>query len=510
MSAAISVTDVFRIYQTAEGDAPALQGVTLTVAPGEIVAIIGPSGSGKSTLLRIVAGDEHPDAGRAVVLGNPLRAMTPAALASFRAQELGVIDQYAERTIAPDATSRDAVAVQLQLLGTDRSAALARADELLARVGLASRVAQRVRDLSGGQRQRVAIAAAVAHRPKLLLADEPTGELDAVSAEAVHALIVHLVREEEATAVLVSHDPAIGSIADRVLTIADGRLAMEQGAAGASLVVSPSGWVQLPERVRRDSGVAERVTVGQSDGGIILRGEGSHAPTTLLRSTAIPAGGADQPVIAELDAVTVQYGPGMPLAVNALSARLAAGTLTVVTGPSGSGKTTLVNVLCGQVRPTDGVCRVTGIDLETLDEDDLADLRRRTLAVVEQDIGLVPFLTIRENVAFGLALRGRDNDGVDDLIDRLGLSHRADQRVERLSAGERQRVALARALAVGPQLVIIDEPTSRLDRSGADAVVDLIADVATNGLCVVCATHDPALIARADHRIDLAGGTVDS
>lgn len=504
MNDAVSVTDVFRIYQTADGDAPALQGVTLTVAPGELVAIIGPSGSGKSTLLRIIAGDEKPDAGQAVVLGRALRTLVPAALASFRAHELGVIDQYAERTIAPDATSRDAIALQLQLLGTDRATALERADDLLARIGLAPHAAQRVRELSGGQRQRVAVAAAIAHRPKLLLADEPTGELDSASAAAVHALIAQLVRHEGATAILVSHDPAVGRFADRVLTIADGRLAVEQSAAGTSLVVSTSGWVQLPESVRRDSGVAQRVTVDRANGGIVLRGDAPHLSTTFPAPPTTPNAGPERSVIAELEAVTVRYGPEMPPALNALTACFSAGTLTAVTGPSGSGKTTLVNVLCGRVRPSDGICRVTGIDLDTLDDDGLADLRRRVIAVVEQDIGLVPFLTIRENIAFGLALRGRDDDALDDLMKRLGIAHRADQRVERLSAGERQRVALARALAVSPRLLIIDEPTSRLDRASADAIVEIIAGIVGEGPCVVCATHDPALISQAGRHLDLA------
>ena len=502
---AIDINDAFRIYQTPDGDAPALQGVTLHVPVGEILAIVGPSGSGKSTLLRILAGLERPDAGSVEVLGERPATMSRAALSRFRGRRLGVVEQHAEHSVSPDARCRDAVAVQLQILGEDAQAARRRADDILARVGLADVTRHRVRALSGGQRQRVAVAAAMAHGAELLLADEPTGELDARSADEVHRLIASLVREHGTTAVLVSHDDAVGSIADRVITIADGRFAAERAgpSGGVSLVVSASGWVQLPRELRARTGVGDRVDAISSADGLVLRGDGEPANITTPAPASDGLAGGTSEVIGRLDAVTVRYPGTQRPAVSGLTLELSAPSLAVMHGPSGSGKTTVLNLLAGLVAPTEGQSLVAGVDLATLNDDALADLRRDTIGMVEQDVGLVPFLTARENVAFGLAVRGRAGDGaVDEWLLRLGLAHRAAQRVERLSGGERQRVALARALVCRPRLLLVDEPTSRLDRTNAALITEVLADYARSA-CVLSATHDADLIARATTRIAL-------
>lgn len=506
---AVSVTDVFRVYQTPDGDAPALQGVSLDVAVGEIVAIIGASGSGKSTLMRVLTGAERPDAGQVRVLGQQPALMSSRALATFRATRVGVMDQHAEHTVSPDARCRDAVSLQMELLGTPRPNALARADALLEHVGLGAYASTRVRDLSGGQRQRVAVVAALAHGPQLFLADEPTGELDATSADAVHSLIRTLVREGGATAVLVSHDAAIASVADRVVRIGEGRLATEQlaGADAPTLVVSTGGWVQLPASLRRAAGIGARVHATAGDDGVALRPDGDAVGDAPEGALPAPSNREPRTVIAQLVDVTAGYADAPPV-LHGLTVDFSAGTLTAVSGRSGSGKTTLMNLLGGFLHARTGRCAVLDEELRTLGDADLARLRRDAIAIVDQDIGLVPFLSARENVELGLWLRGRPVAPAVGWLLRLGLGARLGQRVERLSAGECQRVALARALVAAPRLLLIDEPTSRLDRESADVVIGLIRDITTElGICTICATHDEHLIAVADHRLDLDAGT---
>ena len=228
MSAAIEVADAFRIYDAGAAATVALQGLDLALEAGEIVVVLGPSGSGKSTLLRVLAGLDRLSAGTARVLGTDLGGLDAAAAAGFRADHVGLLDQHYARSLSADLSCRHSVALQLELFGTPPAASRAAADELLARVGLVDRADDLPERLSGGEQQRVAVCAAVAHRPGLLLADEPAGELDAENAGVVYRLLGELVHGAGATAVIVSHDAAAASIADRLVHIRDGLVELEE------------------------------------------------------------------------------------------------------------------------------------------------------------------------------------------------------------------------------------------------------------------------------------------
>ncbi|HET7806956.1 MAG TPA: ATP-binding cassette domain-containing protein, partial [Gaiellaceae bacterium] len=191
-----------------------------------------------------------------------------------------------------------------------------------------------------------------------------------------------------------------------------------------------------------------------------------------------------------------------------LDAVFESGRLTVVTGPSGSGKTTLLHLLAGLDLPDAGEVRVAGAEVQALDRAARAELRRREVALVPQQSGLVPFLSARENVELGLEIRGLAADPHEPLA-AVGLSERAGQRVSRLSAGEQVRVAIARALAVRPSLLLVDEPTARLDQANALRLAALLTTLAReSGAAVVCATHDPVVIEQADGRLSLAAEPV--
>src|SRR5262249_3171011 len=176
--------------------------------------------------------------------GEDLARMRPRAAAAFRARNLGVLDQHYARSLSPELTCREAVGLRLALRGRAPAECDRRAEELLERVGLRDRADDLPASLSGGEQQRVAVCASLAHRPRLLLADEPGGELDAASAEAVYRLIAELVRELGSTALVVSHDPGATAIADRLVTIRDGRLGEEALPGGRSrIVVGRGGWL---------------------------------------------------------------------------------------------------------------------------------------------------------------------------------------------------------------------------------------------------------------------------
>jgi ABC-type lipoprotein export system ATPase subunit len=190
-----------------------------------------------------------------------------------------------------------------------------------------------------------------------------------------------------------------------------------------------------------------------------------------------------------------------------MSHRFARQRLTVVVGRSGSGKSTLLRLIAGLDLPDAGDVLIDAQPLTGQDREQLAALRRRRIGYMPQEPTTVDFLSARDNIVLGLELRGASPAAgaqtANALLAAVGMADRVDQRVHRLSAGEVQRVALARAMATARGLLILDEPTSRLDENSADLVASLIAQAAKAGQTVICATHDPRLTEQADERLDL-------
>jgi ABC-type lipoprotein export system ATPase subunit len=509
---AVELDHVFRVYPTEEGGSAALQGLTFTVAEGEIVVVFGPSGSGKTSMLRILAGLDRPSAGRVDVLGVDLRRLRRRRLDDFRGRFLGYADQHYGSALAGELTARELIALPLALAGVPSSAQLERADALLEVVGLADRAGAHPSELSGGEQQRIAVAAAVARRPRLLLADEPTAELDSQSAARVYGLIERVVRDESASAIVVSHDPASVAIADRIVHVRDGRVSAEtgrDGREGESIVVGRGGWIRLPEEFLQRSRIVTRAQARVEGSEIVISGDElvpEPAEADGGRRPRRPRDGA----VAELRDVGKLFGSGprRTEVFDGFSARLSQGRFTVVTGPSGSGKSTLLNLLAGLEVPDEGEVVVVGEVLSGLDRTARAELRRTRLGVIAQDARLVPFLTAHENVALALGTRGLSDTEADkaasEALASVGLAELAGQRVARLSLGERQRVAIARAIAGRPELLLADEPTARLDAANAQQVGALLARlVDERGTTIVCATHDPLVIEQADEELQL-------
>ena len=201
-----------------------MKNVSFQVQPGETVAIVGPSGSGKTTLLGLLAGLDRPSGGRVLLDGTDMGALSEDARAKLRREKIGFVFQSFQ--LIPTLTARENVAVPLDLAGTGGGAA--RADELLERVGLGGRGHHYPTQLSGGEQQRVAVARAFIHRPSILFADEPTGNLDAATGERVIELMMELNREIGTTLVLVTHDPDLARRARRVIRLADGAVVSDE------------------------------------------------------------------------------------------------------------------------------------------------------------------------------------------------------------------------------------------------------------------------------------------
>ncbi len=517
--AVVELRDVFCVHRTNEGDAAALAGTNLELARGELLCLLGPSGAGKSTLLRVVAGIQPPSAGVVRLLGRDIGRMPARSRSRLRHELVGFLGQHTETALSPDLRMRDAVGLPLALRGVPRRERRTRVGELFEAAALADRADALPGELSGGERQRFALCAALAHRPALLLADEPTGELDDASADAIRALIVELARTNGTSVILVTHDPATAEVADRTLAIRDGRIVGDRRGGQEALVIN-DGWLRLPAEVLTQAGIGRRARVRPTpDGVIVTRADGDSGPPGSAGSAGLsPASARPQPPVlwapvkVELCSVARTYGHGLTRrdVLGGLTHDFAPGQLTAITGRSGAGKTTLLKLVGGLDHPSSGQVTLDGQPLGDRTGEQLASLRRERIGYLSQEPAPIGFLSAEENAALVLRIRGWDADAAAEraaqALTRVGLADRARQRVHRLSAGEAQRLALARALASARGLLIVDEPTSRQDERNARAVAVLLAAAAhEEGQTVICATHDPAVIRQADHVVVLAG-----
>ena len=270
--ALIVCDNLVKIYKVADLEVVALQGLDLLVESGEFIALVGASGSGKSTLLNILGGLDVPSAGRVVVAGHELADMGSREQTRYLRHVIGFIWQQTARNLLPYLTAAENVALPMVLDGVGARDRTALAHDLLEQVGLADRATHRPATMSGGEQQRVAIAVALANRPEVLLADEPTGELDTTTAHEIFELLRRLNGELGVTIVVATHDALISDQVDRTVSIRDGRVSSEvlrQRSISAEgdhhveateyAVLDRAGRLQLPRAQVEALGLARRV-----------------------------------------------------------------------------------------------------------------------------------------------------------------------------------------------------------------------------------------------------------
>ena len=287
--------NLVRIYQTCTSrngsiEVQALKGLDLLVAEGELVALVGASGSGKSTLLNILAGVDPPTAGRARVDGWDLLAMTRRQRVSYRRHVVGLVRQQAARNLVPYLTAAQVVDLPLTIAGAGRRQRRARVAELLEAVGVPHCADRRPERMSGGEQQRVSVCVALANAPRVLLADEPTGELDSESSAQVFEAFRTVNREFGTTVVVVTHDPEVSGRVARTVAIRDGRTSSEvlrpadqldggldgEGAAEEYAVMDRAGRVQVPREYREALALANRVRLTLEADHVSIRPDGAR------------------------------------------------------------------------------------------------------------------------------------------------------------------------------------------------------------------------------------------
>ncbi len=286
--------NLVKIYKMADLEIVALQGLDLVVEEGELMALVGPSGSGKSTLMNTLGGLDRPSAGRVTVDGRDLLKMSDAKLNKYRREEVGFVWQQPGRNLISYMSAIENVMLPMTITGVGAREKKRRANELLEMVGLGHRKRHHLTELSGGEQQRVAIAVALSNYPRLLLADEPTGEVDSQMAQEILSTLRNLNRELGVTIIIVTHDPQIASEVDRVIAIRDGRTstettrqvlkplsALENDQEGDDIehevtyeelvVLDTAGRLQVPRDYLEEFGIGDRARVEVTDEGILIR-----------------------------------------------------------------------------------------------------------------------------------------------------------------------------------------------------------------------------------------------
>ena len=495
----LSVKDLVKTYSSGGTPFTALNQVNLEVRKGEFLGITGKSGAGKTTLLNVVSGVTEITAGSIIFCAAegssadqsiPIHALNEDQLALWRGQNVGIVYQSFE--LMPTLSLVENVMLPPDLSGSYQpQATYQRALELLDVVGIAEHAQKIPAHISGGQKQRVAIARALMNDPKLIIADEPTGSLDSLTAETILQIFERLV-EQGKTVVMVTHDESLAPRFSRWLQIKD-------------------GVIQLPTDNSLKNNHPE-VASSRTN-----RAIESYLETADVQSEK-PSGWNTQPVDAPavvLKDVQKIYenASGKFLALKQINLQINYGRFISIVGKSGSGKSTLLNMITGIDHPTHGEVAVANEPIYQMSESKRSEWRGRNLGVVFQFFQLLPMLTLLENVMLPMDYckvysKQVRRERARELLGLVGVADQVDKLPSAVSNGQQQSAAIARALATDPPIIVADEPTGNLDSRSAENILDLFRDLTQRGKTVLIVTHDSSITQRTDQTITITDGEI--
>ncbi|MGL4243276.1 MAG: dipeptide ABC transporter ATP-binding protein [Beijerinckiaceae bacterium] len=517
----ISVRNLTTSFRTDGVWRPVVRDLSFDIAPRETVAVVGESGSGKSvtalSIMRLVPTVNGKVEGSVRLGDRELTTLSEAEMRKVRGNEISMIFQEPMTSLNPVLTIGFQIAETLRFhRGLDQTAAEAEALRILDTVRIpaaASRFHEYPHRFSGGMRQRVMIAMALACRPKLLIADEPTTALDVTIQAQILELIKELQEELGMAVMFITHDMGVvAEVADRMVVMLKGD-AVEQGTAADVFAAPKHPYTRaLLSAVPKLGSMADRARPMRFPTVDIRTGEAddpSETPDTVKA--------AERPLLEVANLVTrfdLRGGvlgrvTGRVHAVENVSFSLHAGETLALVGESGCGKSTTGRTILRLIEPTSGTVAFEGRDVASLPKQELRAMRRRMQMIFQDPFAsLNPRKTVGAAIAepiivHGLADKEEAGRRVAALLSRVGLApDMADRLPHEFSGGQRQRLCIARALALAPRLIVADEAVSALDVSIKAQVVNLMLDLqAEMGLAYLFISHDMAVVERVSHRV---------
>ena len=492
----IQMQSVVKTYSMGAVPFVALNNIDIDIKQGEFLGITGKSGAGKTTLLNMISGVSEITSGNILFhwVGNespspsiPIHSLSEDKLALWRGENLGIIYQSFE--LMPTLSLVENVMLPPDFLGAYHpTISKKRALELLELVEIADHAYKIPAHISGGQKQRVAIARALVNDPHLIIADEPTGNLDSVTAETIFQIFEKLVSQGK-TIVMVTHDESFASRFSRQLQIADG-VVTDPSKNGASFVGQKEAAMDIERAVHHMS--KSRIEVASTS-----RQHHDQTPAIVLRNVE----------------KVYENSAGKFVALKSINLQLNYGQFISIVGKSGCGKSTLLNMITGIDHPTNGDVIIGDEHLYKMSESKRALWRGKNMGVVFQFFQLLPTLTLLENTMLPMDYCNMYSfyerpDRAMELLKMVGLEDHANKLPTAISSGQQQSAAIARALATDPSIILADEPTGNLDSRSADNILNLFENLAKNGKTILIVTHDPSITQRTDQTIILSDGEI--
>jgi len=500
-------------FQYRLSDRPALDGATLGQQAGTLLALMGRTGAGKSTLAmclnaavpRFFKGEFS---GGVVVRGQPVSDASPPELAA----QVGIVFQDFECLLVSTDVSRE-MAFAPENLGVQSDEIHARSRRCLDLVGLSEAESKEPHTLSGGQKQRLAIASVLAMEPQLLVLDEPTTDIDPAGKADILRIADDLVQQGVAVLLIVD-EAELARSAERVAILSEGKVVTEGPADDvlADITLLEAHGIRPPqigELLAKLGARPHARTLSEAE--VVIRGlERSFSQEVYAKLVAGDRRpDIDAPAAIQVVELSHAYETGVE-SLTDVSLELRRGEFAAVIGQNGSGKTTLVKHLVGLIQPPRGRVRVNGEDVSERTASQLSG----TIGLVFQNPDHQIFSeTVADEVAFGPRNRGLPEDEIPDTVSRVlevvGLTGREQADPFALTKGERQRLAVASTLAMGPEIIILDEPTTGLDYEDLRSMMGLLRDLNEQGRTIVIVTHSMWVVAEYAHRaIVMAEGRI--
>ncbi|NHJ86867.1 MAG: ATP-binding cassette domain-containing protein [Asgard group archaeon] len=540
----IECYDVIKIYSDEEEGTKvaALRGIDLNIKEGELVSVIGPSGSGKTTLIKILAGIENISSGEVIVDGKDLTMLKNRDLLKYRLNTIGLVHQMPERTLFLSGTVMDNLTFSASLYSKDHSYNKTNNKLILEQLGIDHLADRRVSFLSGGEMIRTAIACMLAKKTKVILCDEPTGQLDSVNTEIVKSLLRKISHDFKTTVLVVTHDLRFLKGVDRTCEIHSGRVSslynleeLERQSFSDYPIeyiaqIDSSQSVRLPDtiynllRLRKSL----KFSINEDATIIIKHPEGLEPEKSgvlerkkrkTLKISDLPEDYFDNKDIdINLNNVSKIYS-ARKLKVPALTdvtLKFYNGEFAFIIGPSGSGKSTLIKIMTGMEPLTNGEITITDTNLNKLDDGQRALFRRMHFGIVSQQGDLHPTITVMKNLFLKQIIEGNyinlkkyPKTNIDNILEKFQITHRQNSYPLEISGGELQRASLAVAQFDNPSILVLDEPTANMDSELAGIVMDNLYSLHSKLNCtLLITTHDISLVRDGTRVIELQDGKI--